>query len=69
MRNATLPKWLAWVSVVLGVSAVAGPLGAVAFLIAPVWRLAVGVVLSRSVPSDERSVSEAVATDYQAAHS
>ena len=45
MRSAVLPKWLAWVSVVLGVLAVAGPAGFIAFLLFPFWVLAVSVLL------------------------
>jgi hypothetical protein len=57
LRSATLPKWLAWTTVVLGVLAVSGPLGAVAFLIAPVWTLVMGVVLLRSAGTDSRPES------------
>jgi hypothetical protein len=48
LRNATLPKWLGWVSVVLGVLALAGPAGAIAFEVAPVWALVTGIVIMRS---------------------
>ncbi|MGA8725029.1 MAG: hypothetical protein WB565_08295 [Acidimicrobiales bacterium] len=48
LRSATLPKWLGWVSVVFGVLALAGPAGAIAFLIAPVWALVTGIVILRS---------------------
>lgn len=48
LRSAALPAWLAWASIGLGVLAVAGPLGAVAFLITPLWALVTGVVLIRS---------------------
>jgi hypothetical protein len=69
LRNATLPKWLGWASVVLGVLAVAWPLGAIAFVIAPVWTLATGIVLFRSKTPDDGSVLGAIAPTYQAAHS
>ncbi len=68
VRHATLPKWLAWASVALGLLAVAGPLGAVAFLIAPLWTLAIGVVLLRSAPTADRPVPETEATAYQPAN-
>lgn len=45
LRSAVLPRWLAWVSVVLGVLAMAGPAGFIAFLAFPLWVLAVSVVL------------------------
>ena len=69
LRSATLPKWLAWASVALGVLAVSGPLGAVAFLIAPVWTLVMGVVLFRSAATDDRPQAEAASPTFQPAHS
>jgi hypothetical protein len=48
LRNATLPKWLGWVSVVFGVLALAGPAGGIAFLVAPAWALVIGIVIMRS---------------------
>jgi hypothetical protein len=54
-RSAGLPRWLAWASVGLGVLAVAGPLGALAFLIAPLWTLVTGIVLLRSSAADHRT--------------
>lgn len=47
LRNRTLPSWLAWASIVLGLLAIAGPLGAIAFLITPLWTIALGIVLMR----------------------
>jgi hypothetical protein len=45
LRSGALPAWLGWVTVALGVLAAAGPLGGIAFLLAPVWALVTGVVL------------------------
>jgi hypothetical protein len=47
LRGHALPRWLGWASIALGILAVSGPLGAIAFLLAPLWTLAVGVVLIR----------------------
>jgi hypothetical protein len=47
LRGRALPRWLGWASIVLGVLAVSGPIGGIAFLLAPVWTLAVGIVLVR----------------------
>jgi hypothetical protein len=44
----SLPVWLGWIALVLGILAVAGPLGFIAFLLFPVWVLAVAVVLLRA---------------------
>ena len=62
LRGDGLPRWLAWASIALGVLAVAGPLGAVALWIVPLWSVAVGITLMRpsgrapAVPSAEPSV-------------
>ena len=45
LRSGVLPKWLAWLSVALGVVSVAGPAGFVAFLAFPLWTILVGVLL------------------------
>jgi hypothetical protein len=47
IRGRTLPRWLAWITVVFGVLCISGPLGGIAFLITPAWTLALGVVLLR----------------------
>ena len=43
-----LPRWLGWVSVVLGVVTLAGPLGMLSFFLAPLWVLIVSIMLSRT---------------------
>jgi hypothetical protein len=48
VRSATLPKWLGWASVALGVLALSGPAGGIAFLLSPVWALVTGIVIFRS---------------------
>lgn len=45
LRSGTLPGWLGWITVALGVLAAAGPLGGIAFLVAPVWAVVTGIVL------------------------
>jgi hypothetical protein len=68
LRNATLPKWIAWASVVLGILAVSGPVGAIAFLVAPPWALVVGVVLLRS-PARTESLATPAMVNYSPANS
>jgi len=57
LRSAALPRWLAWASIGLGILAIAGPLGALAFMIMPLWTLAAGIVLFRSSTPEEVSVT------------
>jgi hypothetical protein len=45
VRSRTLPGWLGWVTIALGVLALAGPLGGIAFMIAPLWALVTSVFL------------------------
>ncbi|MEO5842933.1 MAG: DUF4386 family protein [Acidimicrobiales bacterium] len=47
LRSGVLPKWLAWVSLVLALLSVAGPLGFIAFLAFPLWSIIVSVLLFR----------------------
>ena len=47
LTTRSLPGWLGWVSLVLGILALAGPLGFVAFLLFPFWVLAVSITLLR----------------------
>jgi hypothetical protein len=48
LHSATLPRWLGWASVALGLLALAGPAGGIAFLLSPVWALVTAIVISRS---------------------
>lgn len=48
IRSGGLPRWLAWVSVGLGVLALCGPLGGLALMLTPVWMLVTGIVLLRA---------------------
>ena len=57
LRGRALPPWLAWASVGLGILALAGPLGGIAFIITPVWTLAVGIVLARRPADGDATVS------------
>jgi hypothetical protein len=52
LRTHSLPRWVAWFSIGLGILAVAGPLGGLAFLVTPLWTLAVGIVLLRGKATD-----------------
>jgi hypothetical protein len=61
LQGRVLPRWLGWASILLGILAVSGPLGGIAFLLAPVWTLAVGIALIRRsgspVPTVEGSTA------------
>jgi hypothetical protein len=47
LARRSLPIWIGWVSVVLGVFAFAGPLGFLAFLLFPIWVAIVAVTMYR----------------------
>lgn len=47
LASRSLPRWIGWVSVVLGLLALAGPLGFLAFLLFPVWVFVVAILLFR----------------------
>ena len=48
LSTRSLPVWLGWIALLLGILAVAGPLGFIAFLLFPLWVLAVSIVLFRA---------------------
>jgi hypothetical protein len=45
LRTGALPRWLGWISIVLGIMAIAGPVGGIAFLLFPLWILGLAVVI------------------------
>jgi hypothetical protein len=47
LRNATLPKWFAIVTVLLGVIGVLGPLAALVQIVLPLWLIVASVVIAR----------------------
>jgi hypothetical protein len=47
LRNATLPKWFAVTTVVLGIVGVLGPLAFVIYLLLPLWLIAASAVVAR----------------------
>lgn len=61
LRGRALPRWLGWASIVLGILAVSGPVGGIAFLLAPVWTFAVGIVLIRRSGSVVPTVEDSAA--------
>lgn len=48
LRTATLPKWISWLSIVLGALCLTGIGGIAVFFVAPLWMIAISVVLLRS---------------------
>jgi MFS family permease len=47
LASRSLPVWIGWLALVLGILAVAGPLGFVAFLAFPIWVLIASIALFR----------------------
>lgn len=58
LRNATLPKWFAIATIVLGVIGVLGPVAALVQIVLPVWLIAGAIVVARRQPSTDLSPSE-----------
>jgi hypothetical protein len=56
LRNATLPKWFAIVTIALGVIGLLGPAAALVQIVLPVWLIAAAIVISiRQRAADSRS--------------
>src|SRR5688572_1916868 len=47
LASRSLPVWIGWLSLLLGIFAVAGPLGFIAFLAFPIWVLIASIALFR----------------------
>lgn len=60
LASRSLPKWLGWASVVLGVLALAGPAGFVAFLLFPVWVVIVAITFYRQNPAPVATTTAAL---------
>jgi len=60
LASRSLPIWLGWVSLILGILALAGPAGFVAFLLFPVWVFVVAVMLFRRTGTVDPSAADAV---------
>jgi len=59
LRTATLPKWFAVVTVVLGVVGVLGPLAMAVYLLLPLWLIAASAVTARPSPVREHPLAGA----------
>lgn len=60
LKTATLPKWISWVSIVMGALCFT-PGGIAVFLFQPIWLVAMAIVLIRrqSAPTMQKSVATA----------
>ena len=52
LRTATLPKWIAWASIVLGALCLTGIGGIAVFMLFPLWILVISIVLLRRQSAD-----------------
>jgi hypothetical protein len=52
LSSGSLPRWIGWVSLVIGILALAGPLGILAFLLFAPWTFIVAIVLFRRGSGD-----------------
>jgi hypothetical protein len=56
LHNAVLPRWLAIVTVILGIACLLGPTGVAVWFATPVWLVVVGVVLAQRQAADRPAV-------------
>ena len=61
LRTVVLPKWLAVVTVILGVGCLLGPVGAGVFLVTPLWLIATGIALGQRQDAEQRTLQMAAA--------
>jgi hypothetical protein len=47
LQSRSLPRWIGWASLVIGILALAGPLGILAFILFAPWSIVVGITLYR----------------------
>jgi hypothetical protein len=57
LRTAALPKWLAIVTIVLGVACLGGPTGIAVYFVTPFWLLVTGIVLIRRLSAASGTVT------------
>ena len=63
LRYAVLPRWLGWLSLVIGIVLLIGPIGWAAFIFAtPIWTIIVSVLLWRRAQAPTRIGEPAVGT-------
>jgi hypothetical protein len=63
LRYAVLPRWLGWVSIVIGVVLLIGPIGWAAFIFAtPIWTILVRILLWRHAEASARFGEPAIGT-------
>jgi len=63
LRYAVLPRWLGWLSLVIGIVLLIGPIGWAAFIFAtPIWTIIVSVLLWRRAEAPTRIGEPAVGT-------
>ena len=60
LTSRSLPTLLGWATVVLGVLALAGPAGFIAFLLFPIWVLILAIVLYRQISAPPAPATAAV---------
>lgn len=51
LAGSTLPAWLGWLSIVVGLVTVAGPVGFFGFLASPIWMTILGFTVGHQAPA------------------
>lgn len=61
LHNAVLPRWLAFVTVGLGVLCFLGPGGIAVYFVTPIWLVVTGIVLAQRERADHPELAHAAA--------
>ena len=64
LHNAVLPRWLAIVTLVLGVACLLGPAGVAVYFATPVWLIVTGIVVARRQEAERPTFVHATASQF-----
>lgn len=63
LAGSTLPAWLGWLSIIVGVVTAAGPVGFFGFLASPIWMTVLGFTIGHRAAAAQESPAGQVASE------